>query len=214
MSLIYNTTLSPSKYELLAAWLPSRLWFVGDAALLEPVGAYRFDDPDGEVGFEGHLFTAGDDTVYHLPLSYRGGPLDGGNAFLAGTLEHGVLGERWVYEAIGDPVFRAVIGGVIAQGGTGSREFIVDDAGSQVEREPSVRVAGTGSLGVVVPELWAALVEVRGTSSVARTDFASLEVHHVVVPENEGTDDAEGVRTLRAAWGGGRVGVPLASLRA
>lgn len=218
MSIIFDTTLSPSKYELLAAWLPTQPWFVGDVRQLSPVGAYRVDDPEGEVGFEGHLFTAGDACVYHVPLSYRGAPLDRGEQFLVGTMEHGVLGRRWASDAIGDPVFRAVLAAVIVQGGTGSREYLVDATGGEVECSPSVRVAGTGSPGLPVPELWAANVELEGSVSVARTDFAALEVHRILVPEHDESVDADRSWSLRGAWGddldGHRVGVLLAALRA
>ncbi len=214
MSIIFDTTLSPSKYELLAAWLPSQPWFSGDASRLEVVGAYRFDDPEGEVGFEGHLFTAGDGVTYHVPLSYRGAPLEYGEEFLVGTMEHGVLGKRWASDAIGDPAFRAVLATVMVQGGTGSREFLVDDTGAEVEYEPSVRVAGTGSPGLALPELWAAQVELRGTMSVAHTEFVSLELHRIILPVLDGSSDAEGAWSLRGAWGGDRVGALLATLRA
>lgn len=221
MSIIYETTLSPSKYELLAAWLPTQAWFRGDAARLSPIGAYRLVDPEGEVGFEGHLFTAGDSEIYHAPLSYRGSPLDAGEEFLVGTIEHGVLGKRWVSDAIGDPVFRAVLAAAIAQGAVGSPEFVVGGAadGGTLERATSVRVAGTGSPGVAVPELWAALVEQRGAATVAHTEFAALEIARVIVAEADGVEDPAGVLSLRGAWGGGdtgrehRVGALLAALR-
>ena len=49
MALMHETTLVPSKYELLAGWLPTQPWSPGDATRLERVGAYRLDDPAGEV---------------------------------------------------------------------------------------------------------------------------------------------------------------------
>jgi len=42
--------------------------------------------------------------VLHLPVTYRGAPLDGAEAHLITTLEHSALGRRWVYDAAGDPV--------------------------------------------------------------------------------------------------------------
>lgn len=68
-----DAVLSPSKLDIVAAWLPSQPWFTGDAAEAEIVGSYRFVDPDGEVGMESHLVRCGD-TTYHVPLTYRGAP--------------------------------------------------------------------------------------------------------------------------------------------
>lgn len=210
MSIIYSTTLSPSKYELLAAWLPTQPWFAGDVAQLEPVGAYRFDDPEGEVGLEGHVFTAGDDAVYHAPLSYRGAALEDGDEFIVGTMEHGVLGTRWAYDAIGDPVFRGVLAGVIARGERGSREFTQDAEGNSVEREPSVRVRGSGTETELVPELSAVRVLSEGAATIAETEFALLAVNRKVAVDAGG--DPAGTSSLRGEWPGA-VDALLASLR-
>ena len=57
MAIVYpNATLTPSKRELMAAWLPTRPWY--DGADRKPVGSFRFDDPAGEVGMEGFLLGA------------------------------------------------------------------------------------------------------------------------------------------------------------
>ena len=61
MAIIYDAVLNPSKQDLLAAWLPNQPWFRelgADAADLEHLGAFRFDDPAGEVGMETHLLSA------------------------------------------------------------------------------------------------------------------------------------------------------------
>ena len=50
MGLMHLTTMTPSKLELLAAWLPSQPWFVGDANSLVSLSGFRLDDPAGEVG--------------------------------------------------------------------------------------------------------------------------------------------------------------------
>ena len=93
MALIYQAELTPSKIDLLAAWIPTRPW-LGDAdvSTLEAVGAYRFDDPAGEVGIETHLLRSADGQVLHVPLTYRGAPLTGAEAALVGTMQHSVLG--------------------------------------------------------------------------------------------------------------------------
>ncbi|MEJ6489033.1 hypothetical protein PQI23_04780 [Leucobacter sp. USCH14] len=210
MAIIHRTTLSPSKYELLAAWLPAQPWFTGDPGQLDPIGAYRFDDPEGEVGLEGHVLTAGDETVYHVPLSYRGAGLEDGDDFLVGTMEHGVLGTRWAYDAIGDPVFRAVLAGAIVRGERGSREFTHDAEGNAAEREPSVRVHGSGATSGPVPELAAVRVASEGAASIAETEFALLALHRVAAVE--AGDDPAGTLSLRGEWPG-TVDALLASLR-
>ncbi|MGW8062539.1 maltokinase N-terminal cap-like domain-containing protein [Streptomyces ziwulingensis] len=111
MAVIHHTTLRPTKLELLAAWLPSRPWYSGgDEPELSKAGGFRLDDPRGEVGIE---FLVVNDAsgarpaTYLVPLTYRGAPLDGAGHALVGTMEHGVLGRRWVYDGCHDPVWAA-----------------------------------------------------------------------------------------------------------
>jgi hypothetical protein len=109
MSIIHRTTLTPTKMELLSAWLPTRPWYLGTTGTADPVkaGGFRLDDPKGEVGIEFMVATdqAGRQPVtYHVPLTYRASPLDGADDALVGTTEHGVLGHRWVYDGTRDPV--------------------------------------------------------------------------------------------------------------
>jgi hypothetical protein len=112
VSIIYRTTLTPSKVELIAAWLPTRSWYrlTGRAPVLVKAGGFRLDDPEGEVGIEFMAVTdqSGDQpTTYHLPLTYRGAMLGGADDALIGTGEHGVLGQRWAYDGTRDPVLVA-----------------------------------------------------------------------------------------------------------
>lgn len=143
MAIIHQATLVPTKVELVAAWLPTRPWFDGPADDVRPVGAYRFDDPAGEVGIESLLLDAGGRLV-HVPLTYRGAELPGAEQWLLGTMTHSVLGDRWVYDAEGDPVYRDEIARVIREGDTQVRVF-VDTPEGQVEREPTVHVRGDGA---------------------------------------------------------------------
>ena len=112
MAVIHKTTMTPTKLELLTPWLPLQPWYLGagGAPELSRVGGFRLDDPQGEVGIE--FMVVRDDSGerpvwYHLPLSYRADPLTGAEQALVGTSEHGVLGQRWVYDGAHDPVLVA-----------------------------------------------------------------------------------------------------------
>ncbi|MCZ7438452.1 hypothetical protein O7598_18735 [Micromonospora sp. WMMC241] len=143
MALLHRAELRPSKLELLASWLPSRSWFAGEpGAAVSRVAAYRFDDPDGAVGMETLLVRSGDGPVLQVPLTYRGAPLAGADRFLVGTVAHSVLGRRWVYDAVGDPVYPpALAAAVLADAGQAQEYFEVD--GERQVREPSMTLTGS-----------------------------------------------------------------------
>jgi hypothetical protein len=103
MAMIHHTTLTPTKLELLATWLPRQSWYIGGDSELVRAGGFRLDDPAGDVGIE-LMAVGGGQVTYHVPLTYRSAPLPADDG-LVGTTEHGVLGKRWVYDAIHDPVF-------------------------------------------------------------------------------------------------------------
>ena len=44
------------------------------------------------------------ESVYHLPLTYRGAPIEDPAAQLVTTMEHSVLGTRYVYDGLEDEV--------------------------------------------------------------------------------------------------------------
>ncbi|MFJ7198171.1 MULTISPECIES: 1,4-alpha-glucan branching protein [unclassified Streptomyces] len=119
MAVIHRTTLTPTKLELLATWLPAQPWYRGTGQQPEPArtGGFRLDDPKGEVGIEIMVVTdtSGDRPVtYQVLFSYRGAPLAGADDALIGTTEHGVLGQRWVYDGARDPVVVAQLLALLA----------------------------------------------------------------------------------------------------
>lgn len=144
MSVIHRTTLTPTKPELLAAWLPGRPWYPGTAGAPRPekAGGFRLEDPDGQVGIEFMVITEPGSGVPGLlaPMTYRGAPLAGAEHALIGTLEHGVLGKRWVYDACHDPLAvaetLALIGGRVKAHAQSVNdafdETVVVDGGSPV----------------------------------------------------------------------------------
>ncbi|MGW6931405.1 maltokinase N-terminal cap-like domain-containing protein [Lentzea sp. NPDC054927] len=105
--------LTPSFRDFLPVWVASRPWYRGNGALW-PIGFFRFEDPAGQVGVETHLLQDGP-VVYQVPLTYRSAPLAGGA--LVTTAEHSVLGTRWIYDAVTDPVWIAAILDLVATGG-------------------------------------------------------------------------------------------------
>ncbi|GIF75091.1 CG0192-related protein [Asanoa siamensis] len=152
MALLHRATVTPTKLELLAGWLPTRRWHQGAAGDLERVAAFRFDDPAGAVGIETMIVRHGAGPVHHVPLTYRDAPLPGCDAWLVGTAEHSVLGKRWVYDAAGDPVYLAVIAGAIIEGTGEAEEFVdTDGAGTLQRREPAMTARGTGVPGGTAP---------------------------------------------------------------
>ena len=110
MAIIHHTSLKPTKLDLLTTWLPTRPWYTGTGTPeLTKAGGFRLDDPEGEVGIEFMVAvdSSGPEHVAYLaPLTYRAAPLPGADHALVGTMEHGVLGPRWAYDGIHDPVLR------------------------------------------------------------------------------------------------------------
>ena len=145
MALVYSAEIRPSKIELITNWAPTQPWFEGDAAAgFTNVAAYRFDDPEGEVGIETLLVRVGDGPLLQVPLTYRGAPLDGADAWLITTMEHSVLGNRWVYDGTGDPAYLAAVATAALTGGH-QAEVMAEDGGELTRRDPTAVVAGSGT---------------------------------------------------------------------
>jgi hypothetical protein len=213
MAILYpQADLQPSKLELLASWLPSRLWYRGPAApRLTRVAGYRFDDPEGEVGVETLLVRAGDEeAVYQVPLTYRGAPLDGADPWLVGTSEHSVLGPRWIYDACGDPVYAGVLATAIITGAAGAEEVEHVD-GEQRRRDPSMSVRGNGTPDTDAPP-FAAITHVEdGDPTLILTDSVGLALHRVLHAAAGGHEPGPAV--LTGTWGGQSNPVVLAEVR-
>ncbi|CAL9405813.1 hypothetical protein SUDANB95_01548 [Actinosynnema sp. ALI-1.44] len=113
-----GATLTPGFREFLPQWVARQPWYQGAGVpALRPIGFYRLEDPDGEVGMEGHLVSDGSD-LYHVPLTYRGAPLpDAPTGALLATPEHSVLGTRWIYDGQHDPTFRSCVLDLVRTGG-------------------------------------------------------------------------------------------------
>jgi hypothetical protein len=183
-----DAEITPSKQELLAVWLPTRPWWPGGdpGGEVETAGSFRFDDPDGEVGVETILVRAGD-AIVQAPLTYRGAPLEGADAHLITTMEHSVLGKRWIYDGCGDPVWAAVTALAVLTGGSeASLEVPTEDGGTKVfPSRTSAR--GSGSRGTLVVDVGTPMPVDEGDRTVVTTNGFVLTVARIA-----GADVGEG----------------------
>ena len=149
MADIYAAQLNPGKLDVVTDWVAEQDWAAEldlEANPLEAVTAYRFDDPAGEVGIEIHIVKSGDQLL-QVPLTYRGAPLEGADEAFVANMDHSVLGKRWVYAGMGDPLFRQRLDHTIATASTAAKQYRVDEAGNRGEEITDVAHAfGTGPL--------------------------------------------------------------------
>jgi Maltokinase N-terminal cap domain len=196
MAQIHQATVTPAKLDLLEGWLPTRQWYPGEKPPdLDLVGSCRFDDPAGEVGVETMVVRTGDGTLLHCPLTYRSAPLERADYFLIGTLEHSVLGTRWVYDGVGDPVYLGCLAETIRTGSTQAEELVETADGPQ-RREPLMTVHGTGTARAT--RRAGRLVRVQdGQPAVVVTETARLEVRRILTGQ-----PAAGAQALCGSWPG------------
>jgi len=198
MATIYHTTLTPSKLELLSDWLPSRPWYhgTGREPALTKAGGFRLDDPAGEVGIEFMAVADGSGAVpmvYHVPLTYRAGPLEGAAGALIGTAEHGVLGRRWVYDGTRDPVLVTQLVALIQGDAEPQAQSQSDAPDPTVLSHPATRA-------VVSPAGFAVSDEAEGTQlriDIGGTARLFVLVRRVLQPV-VGAEDGRGYVT--ATW--------------
>ncbi|WP_076471060.1 CG0192-related protein [Micromonospora avicenniae] len=205
MALLYRAEVRPTKLELLASWLPGQAWFQGEAdATPERVAAYRFDDPAGQVGIETLLVRAGAGPIHQVPLTYRDAPLDGAQGWLVGTMEHSVLGRRWVYDACGDPVYGAALATAVLTG-TGQAEEYFDVDGRRELRAPSMAIAADGPRLAAVPPVGS--IDRVEHGDLTRIVCGSVELTVLRRPgEHSGLPGSR----LTGSWAGQQTALPLA----
>ncbi|RBQ17346.1 1,4-alpha-glucan branching protein [Spongiactinospora rosea] len=194
----HNTTIKPTKLELLTSWLPTRPWYSGGAGgpALGKAGGFRLDDPQGAVGVE---FIVVNDTsgaapaTYLVPLTYRGAPLDGAEHALVGTMEHGVLGRRWIYDGCHDPVLLAELPALVGGRVQAQDQNISDALDPDVVRS----CAGPAPEGFTT-----ATDEPEATVLSAPTHGATLRVLRVLRPavDGEPVPPAGALGHVAGAW--------------
>lgn len=188
MAIIHRAELKPGKIELITTWLDAQPW--GRSGPVIAVGAYRFDDPDGEVGIEGHVVRR-DGIVLHVPLTYRGAPLDDPDARLVGRMQHSVLGERFAYDASTDPVAIDCFARAL-RGEQDAAIWVIHDGGDVVgHRDPSVILTVTSK------------TEHGADAAVGCVMVPLVDGSQLRIARSLGADDPGGGVRLLATWSGG-----------
>ena len=195
MAILHQATLTPSELELLSSYAIKVGLTDSPADLLSQVGAYRFDDPAGQVGIEAHIIGVAGHQPLHIPVTYRNAALDGAESALIGTMDHSVLGKRWMYDACHDPVYVRELIRVILTGDTEVEQFVQTDDGP-IARPSSASVAGSGAPGTAVPAVEAIRVDRNGSVSSITTNELVASVYHSPVEGESGL-------TLVGTWPGG-----------
>jgi hypothetical protein len=172
MAMFHRATITPTKEELIAAWAPGQPWGPPAGRHIEVIGSYRFDDPEGQVGLETFLFAV-DGDLFQAPLTYRGAPLDGGEAALITEMTHSVLGNRWVYDGLRDPLFVVMLTAV-AMTGQGEALGMARYDGRWYIAPTNVRIHGGGWTQDRVPVDRFELAEDEAARSVLRSDRFEL----------------------------------------
>ena len=172
------------------------------------MGAFRFDDPKGEVGIE-TILVAADGAVFQVPLCYRGAPRPGAEPLLIGTMQHSVLGERWVYDAAGDPCYLDAVTAAIVTGQPQAQHFL--DVDGRLEAMPeSVLVSSTGPLRSAAPSLGPGTASSTDAETVVRTGALELRI----IRRLDLAEQAAGPEALTGTWAGQETPVILAVVAA
>ena len=120
----------------------------------------------------------------HVPLTYRGAPLAGAEEFLAGTMEHSVLGDRWIYDACADPVYATALATVMVQGGSGAEQFL-DVDGTLEPLTGAIPVRGSGGAGGIVPDMTTAVPTTSGSVTTIDAGPLTLTVYRAPDPSEQ-----------------------------
>ena len=200
MAVIYDAQLRPSKIEMLRDWVSAQPWLGdSDASNIEPAGAYRFDDPEGEVGVETHLLGTADGKLIQVPVTYRGAALIGAETSLITTMQHSVLGTRWVYDACGDPVYARALAATILTGGTQADLELVTETGTK-RHVSTTQVWGSG-----VPDAAVSIVtSVTYVNEVSRSVIIAGDLQLAILRTigNENATLRADSQTLLGTWPG------------
>lgn len=210
MALLHaGTILTPPKLDVVAQWLPSQPWAAGrDAAGVAQVGSYRFDDPAGQVGVETMVLRTADGRLLQVPVTYRDAPVEGAQDALIGTMDHSVLGMRWIYDGCADPVWASAIALAILTGGRQADLDIASPDGGHDLRTATTTVRGSGSAGSA-PTLAAVSRVSDGSTTTSSSGGLSIVVRRAL----DEPFPSDGAQTLTGAWPDHDEPTVLAALR-
>lgn len=205
MALFHRATIVPSKPELIGRWVPTQPWGPATDAPIEVIGAFRFDDPEGRVGLETHIVSAGDQ-LFQVPLTYRDEPRADGDEGLVGEMHHSALGNRWVYDGLSDDRFVVMLAAVSMTGqGEALGMVVVDDRWTVAPA--NVRIRGGGWTEERVPVDRFAVERADDSAVVLGSDGFEMTVFRRLRP---GPQPAMG---LTATWDGLDSPVVLTEIR-
>lgn len=181
MALYHDAKISPSKAEILATWVPTQSWCPDPDAPVVVLGAFRFDDPQHEVGMETHIVACGDALV-QVPLTYRAAPLDAGTeTVFVGEMTHTALGNRWVYDGFTDERYVTMLAAVTMTG-QGEALGMVEYDGQWFIAPTHVRIRGGGWGQKRVSVDGFAPFESTTNAVVFRNSLFELTAHRRLVP--------------------------------
>lgn len=175
MALFHVAEIVPTKEQLITDWLPSQPWGPSSGDDLRFIGAFRFDDPLGEVGMETFLVEVGG-VRYLVPLTYRGAPLDGAADALIVEMQHSALGTRWVYDGLRDPAYVVSLAAVTMTG-QGEAVGLAEFDGRWYIAPAKVRISGGGWGLERVPVDGFEITADDGSTVTFRNDRFELIVH-------------------------------------
>ena len=204
MAIYHRATLTPTKAELVTDWIATQPWGPSADEQVEVLGAYRFDDPNGQVGMETHIASAGG-ALFHVPVTYRDAPVDGADDSLICEMHHSALGARWVYDALHDPMFVTMLAAV-SMTGQGEAVGMVEIDGRWVVVPSAVKIEGGGLAQRVAVDGFEP-ISIDGHDAVFRNDRFEMTVHRRPVT---GPRPAVG---LTGTWAGQAEPVVLTELR-
>jgi hypothetical protein len=178
MAILHRAEVTPTKIELVQSWAPGQPFFEGDVdSELTLIASFRYDDPQGEVGIETLIVQVSEGELLHVPVTYRGAPLEGGEAWLIGTMEHSVLGSRWVYDATGDPVYIAEMASAAFSGATEVDQFVQVNE-KLIPKRSTAHAVGTGEVDrtVAVPSIESVSTSFDGRATVVEAGDLRLAI--------------------------------------